>query len=227
MRMNFTLANNELSLDVTSCIVAGWTGRDAAAVQNHIDELSAIGVPPPSRVPLYYRIGSMLLTQNQTIEVLGRHTSGEIEPLLIATEGRLYLGLSSDHSDRQLEIHSVAQAKQICAKPVAIELWAFDEIKDHVAQIEMRSWIREGERDDWFVYQDGSVASIRPLTELIADSGLMNLADNGKAAVMLCGTIPARCGVRPAVGFKMALHDPVLNRTIEQTYDISELPVIA
>lgn len=227
MRMNFTLDSSELSLDLTCCIVAGWTGRDAAAVQNHIDELSAIGVPPPSSVPLYYRIGSMLLTQNQTIEVLGSHTSGEIEPLLIATEGRLYLGLASDHSDRALETHSVAHAKQICAKPVAIELWAFDEIKAHVAQIEMRSWIREGDRDDWALYQDGSLASIRPLPELIADSGLINMADNGKDAALLCGTIPARGGVRPAAGFKMALYDPMLDRTIEQTYTISVLPVIA
>ena len=38
-------------------VIAGWTGRDAAAIQHHIDELQAIGVPPPSSVPLYYQIG--------------------------------------------------------------------------------------------------------------------------------------------------------------------------
>ncbi|MGI4779163.1 MAG: DUF2848 family protein [Janthinobacterium lividum] len=27
--------------------------RDAAAIRHHIDELQAIGVPPPSSVPLY------------------------------------------------------------------------------------------------------------------------------------------------------------------------------
>ena len=39
-----------LALDVQQFIVAGWTGRDAAAVQHHIDELAAIGVKPPATV---------------------------------------------------------------------------------------------------------------------------------------------------------------------------------
>ena len=31
-------------------VVAGWTGRDAAAVENHIEELEVLGVPPlPAR----------------------------------------------------------------------------------------------------------------------------------------------------------------------------------
>lgn len=39
-----------LALDVRQFIVAGWTGREAAAVQHHIDELAAIGVKPPATV---------------------------------------------------------------------------------------------------------------------------------------------------------------------------------
>ncbi len=44
-------------------VVAGWTGRDPAAIEHHIAELEAIGVPRPSSVPLYYRVGANLLTQ--------------------------------------------------------------------------------------------------------------------------------------------------------------------
>ena len=35
-------------------IVAGYTGRDRELVQHHIDELAAIGVPPPGRFPAYW-----------------------------------------------------------------------------------------------------------------------------------------------------------------------------
>ncbi|WP_417829623.1 DUF2848 domain-containing protein [Thalassospira sp.] len=227
MQMKFTLSGQEIAFDITHCTVAGWTGRDAAAIQHHIDELAAIGVKPPSSVPLYYRTASGMVTQQDRIEVVGKGTSGEIEPFLIAQDGVLYLGLASDHTDRELEAHSVALSKQICEKPVAKEIWLFDEVQDHIEQIEMRSWIQEKDGDDWVIYQEGTIASIRPLTDLIEGSGLINAANAGQAAVMLCGTLGAKGGVRPAKRFKMALHDPVLGRTIEHAYKINELPEIA
>ena len=42
-------------------MVAGWTGRDSAAIEHHIEELAALGVPRPSSVPLYYRMASLLI----------------------------------------------------------------------------------------------------------------------------------------------------------------------
>ena len=42
-----------LALDVQRLIIAGWTGRDAAAVQHHIEELQALGVKPPATVPTF------------------------------------------------------------------------------------------------------------------------------------------------------------------------------
>ncbi|WP_430474309.1 DUF2848 domain-containing protein [Thalassospira lucentensis] len=227
MQMTFSLAGAEIDFDIVHCTVAGWTGRDASAIQHHIDELAAIGVKPPSTVPLYYRTASGMVTQQDMIEVVGTGTSGEIEPFLIAKDGTLYLGLASDHTDRELEAHSVALSKQICEKPVAAEIWLFKEVKDHIEQIEMRSWIQEKDGDDWVLYQEGKIASIRPLTDLIEGAGLMNTAGKGKASVMLCGTLGAKGGVRPARRFKMALHDPVLDRTIESAYDINQLPEIA
>lgn len=227
MQMNFTLAGTEITFDIDHCTVAGWTGRDAAAIQHHIDELAAIGVKPPSSVPLYYRTASGMVTQQSCIEVVGKGTSGEVEPFLIACDGELYLGLASDHTDRELEAHSVALSKQICEKPVASEIWRFDEVKDHIEQIEMRSWVQEQDGDDWVLYQEGTIASIRPLSDLIEGSQLMGNAANGTASVMLCGTLGAKGGVRPARHFKMALHDPVLDRTITHAYEIRELPEIA
>jgi hypothetical protein len=227
MQMNFTLSGNEITFDIDHCTVAGWTGRDAAAIQHHIDELAAIGVKPPSSVPLYYRTASGMVTQQSCIDVVGKGTSGEVEPFLIASDGELYLGLASDHTDRELEAHSVALSKQICEKPVASEIWRFDEVKDHVEQIEMRSWVQEQDGDDWVLYQEGTIASIRPLSDLIDGSQLMKNAANGMASVMLCGTLGAKGGVRPARRFKMALHDPVLDRTITHAYEIRELPEIA
>lgn len=226
--MRFSCGGDTLEIDLAHCIVAGWTGRDAASIRHHIEELVKIGVAPPSKTPLYYRVARDLLTQASAIEVVGGGTSGEVEPLLVFDGKAFYLGLASDHTDRDLEAHSVALSKQACAKPVAEALWPFDEVRDHLDAIELKSWIREGESDQWRVYQQGTLAAIRPLAELIDDSGMAELAAGGGAAAMLCGTLGVTGGgVRPARAFRMTLTDPVLGRSIEHAYGIVTLPVVA
>lgn len=208
-----------VGISVAALTVAGWTGRDRAAVEHHIAELAALGVAPPSTVPLFYRVSAALLTQADRIEALGSETSGEAEPLLVRWGGRLWLGLGSDHTDRGLEARSVAHSKQVCAKPVAGALWALDPLRDRLDALRLRSWVDEG--GGWRDYQDGTLAAIRPLVDLEAACPL------GEGHAMLCGTLPALGGVRPAPAFRMALEDPATGRVIEHAYRIEALPVRA
>ena len=59
MQLDFTLETSTgtraLQVDVQQLVIAGWAGRNRAAIEHHIEELAAIGVPRPSAVPLYYR----------------------------------------------------------------------------------------------------------------------------------------------------------------------------
>ncbi|PTX56389.1 uncharacterized protein DUF2848 [Litoreibacter ponti] len=219
MDVAFSLGTSRLSVTIHSVIVAGWTGRNNDAVQHHIDELAALGIAPPSQVPLHYRVSNELLTQSDTIEVLGEGSSGEVEPLLVQADGKLYFGLASDHTDRDLERHSVAASKQACAKPIADTLWDFDEIKDHLDDMTLKCWIEEGGRE--VLYQDGTLASIRPLTELYDGAEMVD------GSAMLCGTLPAIGGVRPAQKYRMEVGDPTSGKTIAMTYDVRTLPIIA
>ncbi|MEX0758600.1 MAG: DUF2848 family protein, partial [Tistlia sp.] len=70
-----------LRLERRQGVIAGWTGRDPAAIEHHIEELAAIGVPRPSSVPLYYRVSAQAFTQAPAIQVVGDGSSGEVEPL--------------------------------------------------------------------------------------------------------------------------------------------------
>ena len=216
--MRFETENGALDVEVARLIVAGWTGRDEAAVRHHIDELAEIGVPAPSTIPLYYRASASLLTQASRIEVLGDESSGEAEPFVLRTGGALWLGLGSDHTDRGLEAHSVAHSKQICAKPIASTLWGMEGVDDLDA-VELRSWVHEG--GDWVVYQEGTLAAIRPLGELIDGAAL------GENEAVLCGTLGAIGGVRPAARFRMELRDPATGRAISHEYEARALPVIS
>jgi hypothetical protein len=217
--MRFVTDHGDITLTPKSLTIAGWTGRDRAAVQHHIDELAELGVAPPSQVPLFYRATQSLLTQADTIQVVGPATSGEVEPLILQHDGIVWLGLGSDHTDRELETVSVAASKQACAKPVGHHLWPMADVQSHLDDIRLSCEILE--QGEWTLYQSGTLAQIQPIPDLIAGADLQN------GSVLLCGTLGAQGGVRPAQQYRMALTDPVLDRQISLEYRVQTLPIIA
>lgn len=216
-------AATALQADLSQLVIAGWAGRDAAAIEHHIEELAAIGVPRPSSVPLYYRVAANQLTQHEVVQVVGPHSSGEVEAFVFSGDGSLYVSIASDHTDRKLEAHSVALSKQICVKPVARDAWRFDDVAAHWDQLHVRAWIEEGGAE--VLYQDGTLASLRSANELI--SGYTAGQSMPDAAGMTCGTVAVIGGIRPAPVFRMELHDPVLNRSINHRYAVDVLPEVA
>jgi len=217
-------AQHQLTPTATEMVVAGWAGRDRAAIDHHIAELAAIGVPPPSRVPLFYRVAAQTLSQADAIEVVGEHTSGEVEPLLFVHAGALFISVASDHTDRQLETHSVALSKQACAKPVAQQAWRWQEVKAHWDAVVLRSWIVQDDGSET-LYQEGEAGS------LVAPETLLTQYLDGRALpsglVMSCGTVGTIGAIRPANRLRIALHDPVLQRQISHSYAVRVLPVVA
>src|SRR5687768_13935962 len=92
---------------IRQAIVAGWTGRDQTAVEEHIRELEKLGVRPPASTPMFYQVATTRLTTARAIEVSGGASSGEVEFLLVQVAGRLYVGAGSDHTDRQVETYNI------------------------------------------------------------------------------------------------------------------------
>ncbi|BAT57535.1 hypothetical protein GJW-30_1_00040 [Variibacter gotjawalensis] len=208
-------------LDIHTLIVAGWTGRDHAALMHHVHELEAIGVPAPSSMPVFYRNAAGNITQATRIEVLGPDTSGEVEPVIVAFDDGLWLGVGSDHTDRKAETQGIALSKQLCLKPLSTTLWRFDEIADAWDQMKLRSFATiDGKRER---YQDGMLAAMRHPSDLIARYG----KDLKPGTAMFCGTLGAIGGIRPAARFDMELEDPKSGRTLSHAYEISALPVVS
>ena len=114
-----------------TAVIAGWTGRDPVAREKHIVELMALGVARPATTPIYYRISASRLTTAAQIEAVGENSSGEVEVVLIREGGKIWVGVGSDHTDRKVETYNVTTSKQICDKPIAPELWPFDDVRDH------------------------------------------------------------------------------------------------
>ena len=100
-------------------MIAGWTGRNVEALEKHIRELEALGVKRPKSTPIFYRVAADLLTNAGAIEVLGDHSSGEVEFVLLSLTDGLWVAVGSDHTDRKAEAIGVSLSKQMCAKPIS------------------------------------------------------------------------------------------------------------
>jgi hypothetical protein len=203
-----------------SCLtIAGWTGRDKAAVDEHIRELEELGVPRPTTTPIFYRVSASLATTHNAIEVLGDSSSGEVEPVVVSLDGELWLGVGSDHTDRAAETFGVSLSKQMCAKPIGPVLWRLSDIADHLDALELRSFATQGSTRR--LYQEGSLASIRPIEELLKLSGAEPVPEG---FAMFCGTIPVLGGISSASQFEMEIHDPVTGSSLCCAYSIHNLP---
>jgi hypothetical protein len=209
-----------LTLAIDQAVIAGWTGRDPVARDKHIAELEAIGIARPATTPIYYRVSARRLTTEDSIEVCGNDSSGEVEFVLIGWQGRIFVGLGSDHTDRKVETYSVTVSKQMCDKPIAPVLWELEEVIDHWDRMILRAYACiKGKRE---LYQRGTLDAMLPVSELIARGFEGGKLPDGCA--MFGGTFVAIGGMRPADRFEFELEDPVLKRTIRHGYDVITMP---
>lgn len=213
---------SERRFEVEQAVIAGWTSRDVEAMEKHIRELEEIGVPRPASTPIYYRVGAARITGADAIEAAGGDSSGEVEFVMFNVDGRLWIGVGSDHTDRKVETYNITVSKQMCDKPVASTVWPWDELVDHWESLVLRSHIVTGGKRE--LYQEGSVAAMRAPLDLIERYE----AGHGKftpGTVMFGGTLAAKGGIRPADRFEFELVDATLNRHIAHAYGIDVLPI--
>lgn len=208
-------------ISISQVVIAGWTARDAAEVENHIRELEALGVKRPATVPIYYRVSVARLTLADAIEVAGTSSSGEAEVLLLQSHGQLWVGLGSDHTDREVEAYGITVSKQMCDKPFAPQFWPFSEIIPHWDELHLHSSLLENHED--ISYQDGSLIKFRQPLDLI--TRLTGISTLPEGMLMFCGTLPVIGGVRATPEFSFELRDPVLNRCIRHRYRTVSLPI--
>jgi hypothetical protein len=220
LQSDTTATARDVAID--DAVVAGWTGRDAAAVEKHIRELEALGVKRPATTPIFYRVSAARLTTGDEIEVVGEKSGGEVEFVLLQHGGRLWVGAGSDHTDREVETYGVTVSKQMCDKPVAPVFWAYDEVAPHWDSLMLRAHVVEGGAP--VLYQEGAVtAMMDPKSLLARHTPDGRLADN---TLMFCGTLAAKGGVRPTGHFGFELEDPVRKRKIAHAYAVRCLPVL-
>lgn len=191
MTLHLTVAGagDRRHLDPARLVVAGYTARDEAAARAHIAELAEIGVPPPRSVPAFYDLDPSLLTTDAVVEVVSARTSGEVEPVVIRLGGRWFLGVGSDHTDRELERTDIARSKAACPKPLG------GDVVEIGADLSSLDWdsLSAGSVVDGVQYQDGDISTLRHPAELV-ERMTEELGSITGDLVLFCGTLPLLAG---------------------------------
>ncbi|MDO5041357.1 MAG: DUF2848 family protein [Peptoniphilus sp.] len=220
--MKFLLNKETLSVDFKDVYIIGYAGRDMKKTQEHIDELERdLGVKPPKRIPTIFECSNELVTQEEDLKFVGDMTSGECEYIIIKSADKIYITLGSDHTDRKLESVDMSKAKQVCVKPVAREVWDYEEVKDHWDDILLKSYITvDGEER---VYQDGKLADILPVEKILQE--LDERVGNTEDILVFSGTVPLKDGFVYGEKFRSEMVDEKLDRKIELEYAVNVIGV--
>lgn len=220
LNLNTKAGTGAIRLDVVNLVIAGWAGRDVEAMELHIRELELLGVKRPDATPVFYRNSAHRLTTAPSIQCLGQASSGEAEAVYFAHDGAVYVGLGSDHTDREVEAYGITVSKQMCEKPIAKDVWNLEDVLPHWDKLVLRSWlVADGVRT---LYQEGAVSGLLTPDVLFEKYSGGRLADG---TAMFGGTMPVIGGIRPGERFECELEDPVLGRSIKLAYDICSLPI--
>lgn len=206
-------------IELANLIVVGFAGKDIKKTMEHIHELEAEGIKCPKTVPVVYQCSKALLTTDGNIDVIADKTSGEVEYLILVRDGKYFIGIGSDHTDRALEAVSIHKSKQLCLKPYAADFWAYDEIKDHFDAIKLvSSQVVDSKEVE---YQSGVTSDLLPLERIIAEVEKEISTDN---SLIYTGTVPLKKGFKFGSKFSCKLIDEKLKRELSLTYTITTIP---
>ena len=142
------------------------------------------------------------MSQADRLEVLGPHTSGEIEYVIVAMDDGLWVTVGSDQTDRKAEQHGVALSKQLAGKVLGRTLWRLDELRERWDSLVLRAHVMiDGER---VLYQEGALALMRTPDDLMQRYG----QPLKPGTIMMSGTLNAIGGIRPAFALRDAAGGP-------------------
>jgi len=207
------------SFSVNRMVNAGYVGRDRDASRRHIEELKREGVPVPEEIPALYPVASYLITTGDMLEVVDESTSGEAEFVLLLKEGKIYVGVGSDHTDRNLEASSILKAKQICPNVISSVVWPYEEVKEAWDELVLRSWLEKGGQR--ILYQETKLAAIMSAEDVLSFVRSKVADGDLEGTVIYSGTVPALGGeIIYGDSFEVELHNPQLNDSLWCRYKV-------
>jgi len=226
MELALTLESKEgqrpLSFSYSKVVNAGFTGKNQKEVQHHLKELAAKGISVPSSTPTLYPVVPQAMSTEKDMEVFGKETSGELEyVLLVVNKDEIYVGLGSDHTDRNLEEFHIPRSKQICPNILGETVWPLSEIEAHWDDLQMSCTVtKNGEN---ILYQQGALGLLLNPAELVTfvEKQIREPLEN---IIIYSGTLKMETDDFVfAQQFAGELRDGTLDRSLSFSYDVKPM----
>jgi Protein of unknown function (DUF2848) len=213
-----------LHFPVTRVYNLGFTIRDKAKMQAHLDEVAKEGVPPPStdNPPLIFPISNWATITDSDVTVQYAKTSGEVEIVTLVQGDEILVGVGSDHTDRALEAVDIPWSKQVTPNVLAPTVWRWSEVADHWDAVTMESYVTEkGQRK---LFQKAGVAEFWTPIEM-RDSLVGRIVPVKQGGLILFSGTVVSVDHQLSYATEWSIHmiDPVLKRRIDHTYHITVL----
>jgi hypothetical protein len=190
--------------------------EDAVAHQEEVAKVG-VGIAFDIPAPRVYPISPHNLVTDGEVFIHNAETSGEVEIVILHDGGELFIGVGSDHTDRQLERTSIVWSKQAYPNVLAPRLWPIADLRDHWDDLVLRSWV------DGRSYQDVGVNIFMHPDEMLAKLA-DRIPDLPAHYILYSGTYVS---VDKSLGFgsewRIELADPTLGRAIGHSYRLTNI----
>lgn len=214
--------NDVLEFEVKTVVNAGYTGRDQAAVQAHIDELKEKGIPAPEETPVYFPVFQEGVLQKERFDVLHEDdNTGEAEYALLYANGEVFVAAGNDHTDRKLEEVDIPKAKQVYPNFISKDVWRLADVKDHWDQIVIRSWIKQDGRK--VLFQEGNLSALMGPEELMERMEEVIKVESTDGLMVFSGTIASIFSIDYSPYFEVELDDTVTGRKLNLFTEFSPI----
>ncbi|MFC8178511.1 DUF2848 domain-containing protein [Rhodococcus sp. NPDC057297] len=215
--LTFTLPDGTTeTVEPLNLLNAGYAGRNQEEVAHHIAELAELGVPAPTVTPAMYPISPYLAQQTNAVHVQHGRTSGEAEWALVIlgdTDDDVLLTVACDHTDRDLEVHSVAWSKNASPDVLGSGAWRLSDVADRIDDITLKGWVGETP------IQTGSLADLlapKYWLDVLRERGLFK-----RGTILISGTISMHPGVDQfADAWKVEMSDAATGNVLTCEYDV-------
>lgn len=156
---------------------------ESASAVAHQQEVADVGVQIAFDVPAP-RVYPMTPSSVTTDEMVGSHhgrTSGEAEIVLLVDGDEMYVGIGSDHTDRELERTSIIWSKQYSPSVLGRRVWSWRYLERHWDDLVVESTV------DGVAYQS-SKASVFLAPPAILDRLAERAVRLPSSYLVFCGT---------------------------------------
>lgn len=210
----------EARLPIAAMYNLGSATRRAEAARPHQEDAAQSGIViahdiPPPRI---YPIGTHALVTGDRVEVFGGLSAGEVEIVVLSAEGRVFVGVGSDHTDRHVEQTSILWSKQIYPNVLAPVLWPLEEMRDRWDSCVLRS------RVDGRPYQEVRAGEFLPPREMLRIVRERSaFVPQGNILVFGSTILSLSQDLGFGKRWEVELEDPGGGRSIRHAYDVVDL----